>query len=468
MSKLNIHENLYNGVTHDHTLVKLLERFAKTGRPINVCFRRLVPEVNGTDRVTHLIHAYPAKLLAHIPIFFLHNHILSKPGDTVLDPFCGTGTVVLEAMLADRTAIGIDINPLANLISRVKTTPVDPRRLKKTLDRINSRLSMEKVTSYPDVTNLDYWFTPSVKRQLSKLKSAIDRTKSSEVRDFFLVCLSQSIRKVSLADPKFSVPVRLRYDKYPKGHPYRDHLNEHLDNLKCIKVSNVFQRIAEVNICRMERLYAKNNQLPASTNILGDIRHLSDSGYNTNAIYDSTICDETIDLVITSPPYPGSQKYIRASSLSLGWLDLCNTREMPRLKDRIIGREETKIIDSRGPAKTGIGIADRFISYVWKHHQKRAQIAITYVEDMNLAIEKIYRTLKHNGHLVIVIGDGHFVGKRFPNHEIVQKICENTGFETKLILKDGIRSRSLQTKRHPTSWVMKDEWIILLEKKERR
>ncbi len=448
----------------DHALTALMSRYSRANRPIAVSFRNLVSGVNGCDRATHLIHTYPAKLLAHIPMFFLQNDVLSSPGDTVLDPFCGSGTVLLESMLAGRCAIGIDVNPMACLISKVKTTPIDPRRLTRALVGVLDRTQASGRTDDPDVVNLDYWFTSGVKRQLKQLKISINATRCQDMRDFFLVCLSQCIRKVCLADPRFSVPVRLRHNKYPKGHTLRRRFNDYLDSLKRIRVTDVFESIAEANIHRMRKFFADVDRLRHSQTVLGDMRHSCNGSAAAKTQIQPNIGKGSVDLVITSPPYPGAQKYIRASSLSLGWLDLCNSARMPSLKDRVIGREETKANSAEKPAKTGITDADQFISYVWKRNRARARIAATYVEEMSSAMSVVAHTLKKGGNLVIVVGDGHFVGRRFPNHEITQAICENAGFRTRLVLTDNIRSRALQTKRHPTSRVMQQEWVMLFTK----
>ena len=72
----------------------LIEEYSKTNSPITISFRDLFPNLNKSDRFTHLIHAYPVKLLPHIPFFFLNNTYFSIKNDVVLDPFCGTGTVL--------------------------------------------------------------------------------------------------------------------------------------------------------------------------------------------------------------------------------------------------------------------------------------------------------------------------------------------------------------------------------------
>ena len=113
-----------------------IQKYSETKIPIPISFRDLFSKMNRSDRYTHLIHTYPAKLLVHIPYFFLNNTYFSKEGDTILDPFCGTGTVLLEANLAKRNAIGADANPLARLIASVKTRKLDETKLNQTLKRV--------------------------------------------------------------------------------------------------------------------------------------------------------------------------------------------------------------------------------------------------------------------------------------------------------------------------------------------
>src|SRR5690242_15642541 len=79
----------------------LARRYQRQRQAVSINFRELLPALNCADRFNHLLHPYPAKLLVHIPYFFLANDLLSKPGDTVLDPFCGSGTVLAEAQLAN-------------------------------------------------------------------------------------------------------------------------------------------------------------------------------------------------------------------------------------------------------------------------------------------------------------------------------------------------------------------------------
>src|ERR1035437_8348703 len=94
---------------YSDVLARLLEA-GKQADSVNVDFREIVGVGSGIDRFTHLIHPYPPKLLSNIPIFLLNCSQLGKSVGSVYDPFCGSGTVLLEAMLRGMDAHGRDTN----------------------------------------------------------------------------------------------------------------------------------------------------------------------------------------------------------------------------------------------------------------------------------------------------------------------------------------------------------------------
>jgi len=214
----------------------------------------MVPWLGHPDRWTHLIHPYPAKVLMHIPHFFLANSLLSRPGDTVLDPFAGAGTVLLEAISANRVAIGADSNAMARLISQVKTHPLPSVGLNKALSKILIAIPDQTIGAEPDIINIKHWFYRHVIDQLLRLRSAIQISQQGHYRAFFDVCFSSCVRKVSLADPRLSVPVRLRENQYGEDHPLREKTKAHIHRLRRVNVYRVFTRIAESNIIRMQSL----------------------------------------------------------------------------------------------------------------------------------------------------------------------------------------------------------------------
>ena len=174
----------------------------------------MVPELNNSERYSHLIHSYPAKLLSNIPYFFLQTNYFCPQDGIVLDPFCGTGTVMLEANISGRNALGADANPLAVLISKVKTTYIPSDVLHATLNSIvtSARRSKKEITFETD--NIKRWFSSSTILQLTRLEDVIGRIGNKEQKRFFMLCFSNMIKKVSFADPNISVPVKLNPERF--------------------------------------------------------------------------------------------------------------------------------------------------------------------------------------------------------------------------------------------------------------
>lgn len=446
-------------------LQTLVHRYQQHAKPVTVNFRRILPALNSTDRFTHLIHPYPAKLLAHIPYFFLANDLLSKPGDIVLDPFCGSGTVLSEAQLANRRAYGVDANPLARLIARVKTTPLDATALKRKLDHILELIPARPSGPPPDVVNLEHWFYPSTVRQLQCIQEVIMRVRTPAVRDFLLVCFSVCVRKVSLADPRLSVPVRLKFGQYPRNHPLRAKSDAHLRQLRHVRVSEIFGRIASANIVRMEKLQANLTSAPSVELLCSDARQLVYE-YSPNGKRDELLPDESVQLIITSPPYPGAQKYIRSCSLSLGWLRLCATTELRAYKASTIGREEFTKDECDRVLTTNIVEADKVIAAIRKRNPARAMIAVTYLNEMRVALREMCRVLRPGGHIVLVAANNRISGKKFRTVDYLQSIAEECGLSLTACLIDAIRSRGLMTKRNHTANVITREWVLVFTKGE--
>lgn len=449
-------DNIYD---FDIEIKRLLDIYSNTNIPIEVSFKELVPKLNKADRATHLIHTYPAKLLMHIPHFFLNNNIFSKVGDTVLDPFCGSGTVILESILAKRRGLGADANPLARLISQVKTYNYDVGLLKIYASKIFENVDESADAIIPYVGNINYWFLPKVQKCLSLILQSIDNIENQPYKNFFLVCFSNCIKKVSLADSRVTVPVRLRIDQYPENHPLFNATKRKIENIDNIDVYAKFKECVDQNINRVHNFNLANSNGINGNVISDDARNLA---YLKN---DDCLTPNSISLVITSPPYAGAQKYIRASSLNLGWLKLISdSKTLKSLENLNIGREHYLKEQYKHFTPTNIQEADVLLKDIFEINPLRAFIAGNYLMEMKEAFEEIVKYLKPGGYFVLVAANNVVCKKEFKTQEYLLKIMQDLGMKVVLRLIDDIKSYGLMTKRNKTANVITREWVLVFQK----
>jgi len=435
------------------------KEYIKTNCPISVNFRELVPKLNNKERYTHLIHSYPAKLLCNIPYYFLSNTEEFCPANgIVLDPFCGTGTVLLEAALSGRKAWGADANPLAVLISRVKTTYISKEVLLKELSTVLNRAERSRDACQADGM-IDGWFSESTITQLYRLQLSIEKIEDEKRKDFFLLCLSNLIKKVSYADPTIAVPVHLNPQRFAEGSERRKTASFRLETLKAIDVYDKYESICRLNIDRISTLKGVERKNWAEI-VSIDARHLT-----RHITKDAVIPNDTVDLILTSPPYAGAQKYIRASRLNLYWLGIKDAAEIRNINDKNIGREDYHKKVYEKEYKTGIDAADKVLDELYlRGKRERACIVGTYLNEMKLALDESYRVLKPGGHMIIVIGNNTVCGLSFNTQDYLTSYLQSIGMHLEFKLIDDIKSYGLMTKRNKTANTITSEWILVLKK----
>lgn len=439
----------------DALLDKLHGQYRVTGEPLEIDMRRDVDWVNLGERLTHPLHPYPARVIRHIPILFLQSSRYTKPNDLAVDPFCGSGTVLLEALVAGRRAVGGDANPLARLISRVKVRPVPEAQLLGAIAGCLARLPTK--AEPPDFLNRDYWFTTAATAQMANLRAAVEEEPDVAVRDFLRVCMSATVRRASLADPRVSVPVRLRRNQYPPGHRLHASTNARLDSAWTHDAITDFESIARENARRVGALAANGIRSAGAVVTSEDARII-------RAPTGRRLSRGSAALVLTSPPYLGAQKYIRASSLSLGWLGDTQTQSLKALEDRTIGREHFRKADIRWVG-TGVALADTLIDEVRAENPLRAHIASTYLIEMRDALGESHRILRAGGTLVMVTGNNRLCGRPFHTTRYLTQIALDLGFQIELELVDAIRSRGLMTRRNASAAVIETEAVTVLRKR---
>jgi hypothetical protein len=431
----------------ESSLLDLVARFESVGSAIEVNFRQLISSDGGTSKSAHAIHPYPAKLLVNIPQFFLAA-LSTAAGSALLDPFCGSGTVLYEGALAGLRPVGSDSNPLARLVTRAKLTPLDREVARRQLDEVMAVYPSASPT-IPDVVNRDYWFSERISDCLGRLKAAIERSVPAPHRPVFDVSFSATVRRVSYADPRLSVPVKINPDRSARYGAKGDEVIRRLGRLAKIDVGAVFWSIASQNIQRCPEF--GQGFTVDQVEIFSDARSLG-------------LAEASVGLAITSPPYVGAQKYVRASSLSLGWLGLTPDCKLRPIERQSIGREHLAADEALEPSGTGVAEADSLLEEIVERNPLRARIAQRYLLEMRDALSELSRTMRHDGRLVLVVGPNLVAGLEFPTPFFLQRIAEGLGFCTQLHLIDSIDSRGLMTKRNRTAGVIQQESVFLLKR----
>lgn len=439
------------------TIDSLISEYNLNGMPIEVDFRKIVHWMRGGDQLTHFIHPYPAKLLPHIASFFLKG--LHNSSKVVLDPFSGSGTVALEGSIEGYTPLVADSNPFAILLTKVKTTPYDIQKLELHFNQIIECMDSNRESATISIINSHLWFSTKHKKNLESLYSIIKETIDEPEKDFFLVCFSLLTKKLSYADPALSVPVRIKTkDRFSQV--TNDRIVNRLNWLENeASVKEEFIKIVQSNI---ERVKNTNETYPireAAKTVGIDARQLFSSMEKS-----IKLPDDSIPLIITSPPYGSAQKYIRATSLSLNWLEFAKPSDLKILESRFIGREHLK---SEKIDFDSSNLPEQYKSLLKKINNinpKRALITFKYLQEMDEVIKELSRVMMKNGKAVFVIGNNEVCGETLRNDMYIIYCFEKYNVKLELFLVDDIKSRGLMTKRNRAASVISRESVLLFSK----
>lgn len=283
-----------------------------------------------TQYLTHNIHRYSGKFIPQIARKVIE--ILTQEGDIVLDPYNGSGTTMLEALLTGRNAIGCDINPLALLISEVKCMLTTPGELDWLVNFFEEKLSFLNIkddlfssqdkVEFEEIVQSDIifgnewfkkWFELENLKELIFINTIIKNIQKEDLKKTALLAFSQILRRTSRAHSGYP---NVMFDKNaaPKIRPSKIFIPE------LIKITNMLKSL--------------NKQVDKSTNILikyGDARNIQ-------------LDNNSVDAVITHPPYIGSVPYAEYGLLSLMWLG-----EDPKALDKTLtgGQRQSKYVVDR-------------------------------------------------------------------------------------------------------------------------
>lgn len=338
-----------------------------------------------TRQYTHDIHPYPAKFIPQLAAQLIE--LLSAEGDTVFDPFGGSGTTAAEATRLGRNAVSMDANPLCSLLGRTKTarlTKLDRAQLASTLRSLTSHanalhrwphLSERWRKTYepqiPAIPNLSKWFASVVQAELALVRHIIASRTTGRARDVALVAFSRIITRMSYQDSE------TRYVAVKKQLSAGDVLRAYLESLRAVS-SRLELAAANAVATRTEALFFEGD---SRTDIATRIE------------------PDSVDLIVTSPPYPNATDYHLYHRFRLFWLGH---------DPRDFGRRE--------------------IGSHLKHQRNRSDMD-EYLADMRRVITGCVSVLRPGKYAAFVLGDAVFKGTQHCTSSLLADLAAAEGLE---------------------------------------
>lgn len=388
---------------------------------------------------SHNFHSFPAKFPPQLPARFILE--LTAPEEVVLDPMVGSGTTIIEAFFAGRKGIGFDIDPLALMISKVKTTNLDIEELSEYLQTIlknaqfeiqakGNNLEQILASQWDSKTKqfVDYWFARETQLELLALALQIAKINNQSIRSFFELAFSAAIITksggVSLAlDLAHTRPHRAKIVTSKDGRILlgNDLIHQKSPRLKILtkKLRSAFEEFHKRCIQNFEGL----NNLD-----LGKFQPAIKYGDAQNL----PLKDRSVDLIVTSPPYASNAiDYMRAHKFSLIWFGYQIEELTVKRKDYIGGEVLTKFEYEDLPPLTSKIVAD--ISCI---DLNRGKVLHKYYSEMTRTLKEMYRVLKPGKSAIVVIGNSTMRGKDTETQTCLAEIGRSIGFD---VPKIGVR-----------------------------
>ena len=386
---------------------------------------RREPEIEFTDPTRHPVHniyRFPAKIHPPAAKYLVARY--SRAGETITDPFGGSGTIALEAKLGGRRSVSHDVDPLAVLITRCKTTHLPAataNRLADVIDsaigpliprdedRVESTLSSASADTVgelraaghwlPKHPNLTHWYSDVALRDLATLGHALRNLQPPRsTRRLISLAFAKIVRAASNADPvpASGLEVTTHYRKKVERKP---------------RVNNP-ARLFRDTILKFARLLA---EVPR----VGTVHDHTATLRNAAAPYRGTV--RPCDVVITSPPYGVAVDYARRHSLEHYWLSFIGDPiDKVRLGKKYIGRAAR-----RGGSDAPVGMRGPVASAIvrnMRHDPQAVRAFDQFCGAMRHALHNAARGLPRGGLAVFVVGRSVWAGVPIAADQLIAEL----------------------------------------------
>jgi DNA modification methylase len=350
---------------------------------------------------THNFFKYPCRFIPEIPRWGIKRYLNKQNNEIIFDPFAGSGTTLLEGIINGYSSYGTEIDGIAKLITKVKTTSLTINVLaqaKKEFSKVINDTTIQP--TIPEINNLYHWYSKENAEILGKLHSNINLIEENDIKDFFMLCFISILKKVSFADDTSPKPyVSTRHRKTPPNvkTEFTFVFNKYFD---------IIQRYSQLSIKKKAKI------------VEGDALNIK--------------FNEPINLVITSPPYINAFDYGRTLRLENLWLGLMTEKELLLNKKNYIGTESINLASEENNLKIleDYDFLKKYYYQVNNSDRKRSLIMKKFFENLRTNLIEIHRLLITGGHYMIVIGNSKIRGVEIPSSEIIEHIAHSVGYET--------------------------------------
>lgn len=382
-----------------------------------------------TGKWTHSYHRYPAKFIPQLVEKLIDEYVTSEDAH-IDDPFMGCGTTIVTAISRGFKSSGTDINKISSLITKVKSTPIEPSYLDEKIKSLLIKLefladsqsqnlfpnaSFEPLIPQKHMERISYWFSEQNKNELGMILRTIYDEEDETVRDFFLIAFSHILKNCSIWLQGSTKPTR-DFKKKPTKPCIV--LKRHLKKMQ--RGNNSFYQVIPQKIKENIKQHLNIKIQDAKT---------------------QPTSDNEVDLIISSSPYVTSYEYADLHQLSTIWLDF--TDNLTEYRKEFIGSAHKYSNDKKLKSNIAQEIADKML----EKNKKMANEIRTFFIDMQEVFDESYRILKSGGRCCYVIGDTCLKGVNILNAEVFAESLQYSGFIIDRIIKRKIPSKILPQKR---------------------
>lgn len=384
-------------------------------------------------RLPTRLDRYPAKMVSKLADRLIGEY--ATTARSVLDPFCGSGAILVAAMRQSIPASGIDINPVAGLLCRVKLRGFDPAKARSLAQTWIDKAEKKALVLPVRLENKHYWFTPATITKFERLRFACKTLQLDSSDEGMAVLLSYTlaVRLCSKADQRSPKPFISKQAK-------RSRLGRHFDPYRTLlallgELCKLYGH--RVDSFRWRFLLADVPNASSSIRRLGSHSH-----------------------IITSPPYINAQDYFRNFKLELYLLEDILPFSTDSIRERFIGTERGDLLEGIPRAVINGNIeALPELRILERKDPRLAAIVHRYLHEMGRSFDAIIPCLDTDGYFVLVCGDNLVGGVRLRTWRALQSFLELRGFRLFDQFADPIGDRLLAPKRQGHRGLIKQELV---------